>query len=292
MKWESIYRGETEILGNETRAAVQGCFVKLTDGFTHYELSRTTEGRTAVLVHGFSVPYFIWDPTFNALTSQGWRVLRYDLFGRGYSDRPNLAYNIDLFVQQLGELLDALNLQKINLIGLSMGGAIAAAFTVSCPDRINKLVLIDPIGTASMPLNLMYRAATLPGISEALLGLAGNEKMVKNIAWDFYDPSSVERFQDQYRVQMQYRGFKHAILSSLRNKMVDGFPETYEQLGKLDTSVLLLWGRNDTTLPLSQCQSLLRLLPRAEFHVIENAGHIPHYERPETVNPLLIHFLS
>src|SRR5919109_740116 len=59
-----------------------------------------------VLVHGFSVPFFIYDPTFEFLTRAGFRVLRYDLFGRGFSDRPKARYNIDLFVRQLGELLD------------------------------------------------------------------------------------------------------------------------------------------------------------------------------------------
>ena len=68
-----------------------------------------------MLIHGFSVPYFIFDPTFNFLTKAGWRVLRYDLFGRGFSDRPHVRYNIDLFVRQLKELLDALNIKRVKL---------------------------------------------------------------------------------------------------------------------------------------------------------------------------------
>ncbi len=296
------YRGETKELNDETRKdAPSGAFIRLPNGVTHYELSSnppSSKGKRlgvrlpVVLVHGFSVPYFIWDPTFHALASSGFRVLRYDLFGRGFSDRPHARYNLDLFIQQLSDLLDALNFKQINLVGLSMGGAIASGFTVRYPERVRKLVLIDPVGTHPMPLNLIYKAAILPGISELILGLAGTERMVKGVASDFFDSAHVEMFQNQYRVQMQYRGFKRAILSTLRNRAVGGFPKIYERLGKLGMPVLLFWGRNDQTLPFAQSQSILELVPRAEFHVIEDCGHIPHYEKPEALNPILIDFLK
>ena len=102
MSWSFPYLGETEELNEATRASAPGSFVQLSDGCTHYELGNSllpagapfgdNKGKgvraPVVLVHGFSVPYFIWDPTFEFLTKSGFRVLRYDLFGRGYSDRP------------------------------------------------------------------------------------------------------------------------------------------------------------------------------------------------------------
>ncbi len=295
------YRGETKELNDDTRRQIGGSFIRLSNGYTHYELALPSTpppnfgrgaGATVVLVHGFSVPCFIWDPTFNALTSSGFRVLRYDLFGRGFSDRPRAKYNLDLFIRQLRELLDKLGIQQVFVIGLSMGGAIASGFAVKYPERVPKLVLIDPIGTRPMPLSWVYKAAILPGVSELILGLAGTEKMVKAAASDFFDPAHVEIFQNQYRPQMQYRGFKRSILSTLRNKTVNGFPKVYKELGKLTMPVLLFWGRQDQTLPLEQSQSILAAVPRAEFHVIEGAGHIPHYEKPEIVNPILIRFLK
>jgi pimeloyl-ACP methyl ester carboxylesterase len=292
MNFDFIYRGETKDIDDAVRASTSGSYIRLSDGCTHYELRGADSSQPMILVHGFSVPYFIFDPTFDFLAKAGYRVLRYDLFGRGFSDRPRVKYNIDLFVNQLKGLLDALNFRSVNLIGLSMGGAIASAFTVNYPERVHKLILIDPIGTQPMPLSWMYKAAILPGISELVLGLAGTEGMVQGIASDFFDPEHVKMFQDQYRVQMQYRGFKRAILSTLRNKTVDGFPEVYQRLGKLDMPILLFWGRNDQTLPLGQSRDILSLVPRAEFHIIENCGHIPHYERPEEVNPILQQFLN
>lgn len=292
MNWEFIYRGETMALDENARSKAQGSFVRLSQGYTHYEIAGPKTEEPIVLVHGFSVPYFIWDITFRALTAAGKRVLRYDLLGRGFSDRPRVRYNLGCFVRQLAELLDALHLERVDLIGLSMGGAIASAFTVQYPTRVRRLVLIDPIGTEPMPLNLFYKAALLPGISELILSLLGTEKMAESLAGDFFDPAEVVRFRDQYRVQMQYRGFKRAIVSTLRNKSVNGFPDIYEQLGLLAVPVLLIWGRQDRTLPLEQSRPILRVVPRAEFHIIENSGHIPNCERPEIVHPILLQFLE
>jgi pimeloyl-ACP methyl ester carboxylesterase len=172
-----------------------------------------------------------------------------------------------------------------------MGGAIASAFTVQTPQRVDKLVLIDPIGTQPMPLNLFYKAAILPGVSSIILGLFGTGKMINAFASDFFDTKDIKLLQKQYRDQMQIRGYKRAILSTLRNKMLNGFPTIYEQLGKLPLPIMLLWGRNDQTLPIEQSKSLLNLVPNAEFQIIEDSGHIPHFEKPDYVNPILHRFL-
>ena len=292
MNWDFIYRGETKDIDDDIRTSTSGSFIRLSNGFTHYELCGPDNAQSVALIHGFSVPYFVFDPTFNFLVSAGFRVLRYDLFGRGFSDRPHVKYNIDLFVNQLKELLDALNIKQVNLIGLSMGGAVASAFTVNFPECVRRLILIDPVGIQSRPLSWMYKVAILPGISESILSLISTERIIQRAATDFFDPEHAKLFQNQYRSQMQYRGFKRAILSTLRNKTVDGFPEVYQRLGKLGMPVLLIWGRNDRTLPLEQSCDILSAVPRAELHIIENCGHIPHYEKPEQVNSLLVNFLN
>ncbi len=292
MNCDFIYRGEDHDLDGPTRASAAGSFVRLRQGYTHYELGGPESGSEVVLVHGFSVPYFIWDPTFAALTSAGMRTLRYDLFGRGFSDRPRLTYNMELFVGQLLGIMDVLGLERVDLLGLSMGGAIATSFAVDFPQRVGRLVLIDPVGAQAMPLNLLYRLATLPVVSELILGIAGTERMVKNVASDFFDPALVARFQQRYRDQMQYRGFKRAILSTVRSGMLAGVPEAYKRLGELSNPVLLIWGENDQTLPIAQSRTILELVPQADFRRIADTGHIPHYEKPDRVNPLLLGFLQ
>ena len=86
---------ESDTLNDQTRTGVAGSFVRLPHGTVHYQLAGPERGRTVVLVHGFSVPYYIWDPTYDELVKKGFRVLRYDLYGRGYSDRPDEVYGPD-----------------------------------------------------------------------------------------------------------------------------------------------------------------------------------------------------
>jgi pimeloyl-ACP methyl ester carboxylesterase len=293
MNWDFVYRGETQDLDDATRrTAATGTFIRLSDGYTHYELGGSPAGRCVVLIHGFSVPYFIWDPTFQALTSFGFYVLRYDLFGRGLSDRPRVDYNVSLFVRQLRDLLEALNLSYVNLAGLSMGGAIASAFTVDSPEHVCRVILIDPIGVHPVLLNPIYRLALLPGISELILMLAGGERALSDLAAGVFDRRHVEHFRDQYRAQMQIKGFRRALLSTLRNKMLNGFPDVYQRLGSLQKPTLLLWGKADRAVPVQESRWLLKVLSHVEFQAVEDCGHIPHYEKPDVVNPILTRFLG
>lgn len=285
-------RTETKELNDTTRRLAGGSFVQLPDGVTHYELSNATRDNTVVLVHGFSVPYFIFDPTFHFLSQNGFRVLRYDLFGRGFSDRPRADYNVDLFVRQLTHLLDGLRLTRpVHLIGLSLGGPITATFTARYPQRVNKLVLIDPAGARRVAFSRILKALATPVIGETLLALVGSGGVARHIATDFYDEQLMENFREKFVIQMQYKGFRRAILSTIRSNMLESFIGTYRKVGALNKQVMLLWGRNDMTVPLSHSDDLLAAMPHVEFHIIEGCGHIPHYEKPDLTNPLLIDFL-
>lgn len=286
------YRDETEELNDSTRSAFDGSFISLPNGITHYELANPQAENTIVLIHGFSVPSFIFDPTFRFLTESGFRVLRYDLFGRGFSDRPRTRYNIDLFIKQLYDLLDALRFTSpVNLIGLSMGGPVSATFTARHPERVKSLTLIDPSGARPVSLTPMLRLAKVPIVAETVFGLMGTDGMVRSAGRDFYDPRLVDHFIGKYRVQMQYKGFKRALLSSIRNNMLGSFVKSYKQVGKLDKPVQLFWGRDDATVPFEHSNDLRAAMPNIEFHVFENCGHIPHYEKPDEVNPILLNFL-
>ena len=94
----------------EAREHAPGAFIQLSRGITHYEISGPEDAQTVILVHGFSVPAYIWEPTFQMLSQAGYRVLRYDLYGRGYSDRPDTTYNSQLFGKQLSDLIEQLQI--------------------------------------------------------------------------------------------------------------------------------------------------------------------------------------
>jgi pimeloyl-ACP methyl ester carboxylesterase len=286
------YFDETQELNETTRKEADGSFITLTDGVTHYELGGPENGQPVVLVHGFSTPYFIFDLTFEFLVNAGFRVLRYDLIGRGYSDRPHVDYDIHLFVRQLKNLLDALKLQNVSLVGLSMGGPITASFISAYPEYVCKHILIDPAGAKQLAFSWILKALKLPHIGEAALSFFGSTSMVKEVASELFTPAVVKHYQNQYKIQMQYKGFKYALLSTLRNGMLESFYKTYAQVGELQKPTLLFWGINDKTLPFEYSKLIMKAIPHAEFHAIKNCGHIPHCEKPEIVNPILLEFIS
>ncbi len=141
-----ITNPETTELNETERARLGGTYVKLSDGITHYKLEGKDEGELVVLVHGGRVPMWAWDKQAQSLTDAGFKVLRYDMYGRGYSDRPKVTYNRELYQRQLLELVDKLGLaKKFDLVGFSFGGATAVNFTAQNTARVRRLVLIAPV---------------------------------------------------------------------------------------------------------------------------------------------------
>ncbi len=286
-----FYREPLE-LNDATRAQLPGQFVALPDGVTHCELAGPEDGAVVVLIHGFSTPMFIWDPTFAALVAAGFRVLRYDLIGRGFSDRPAVKYNTDLFDRQLLHLLDALEFDRpVHLLGLSMGGAIAATFTSRHPDRVARLGFISPAGYRVKP-SLSALALFVPMLGETIMGLVGNRVMVAGLPRDFYIPQNYPEYYENYKKQLPYKGFKRAILSTMRNMPLMSMDETYRRVGQQDRAACLIWGREDSTVPFANHKELQAAIPGIAFHPIDNAGHIAHYEQPAVVNPILIDFFG
>ena len=90
---------------------------------------------------------------------------------------------------------------------------------------------------------------------------------------------------------MQFKGFKRAILSTIRNNMLESFIATYRKVGLLDKPILLIWGQHDTTTPLEHSEDICAAIPDIEFHIIKDCSHIPHYEKPEETNALFLEFL-
>nr|BAM62578.1 alpha/beta hydrolase [uncultured microorganism] len=287
-----IYRGESHALDEKARSSAPGKFVELADGLVHYKLAGSPEAQTVILVPGFSVPYPIWDPTFEAMVEAGFQVLRYDLYGRGYSDRPDTFYDQDMFDRQLWTLLDVLGINKrIDLVGLSLGGAISVIFSDRHPESVRKLCLIDPAGLPwkqSLPARLVKTRV----LGELIMGLLGDKVLVSNLSDFFYGDRRYVDLKQEFLNQMQYVGFKKALLSTLRSGVATGAVEAYARVGKRGCPVMLIWGREDRVVPFELSKRVMELIPNIEFHAIDEAAHIPHFERPEVVNPLLLDFLS
>jgi pimeloyl-ACP methyl ester carboxylesterase len=287
-----ILRTERKELDEETRMSAGGQFIQLKQGMVHYELAGESDRPLVVLVHGFSTPSYIWDPTFEALVQSGYQVLRFDLYGRGFSDRPDMDYNLNLFIGQVEDLLATLQIdQPVHLMGLSMGGPIAAAYAGRHPEMIRSLTLIDPLVTnifqsSIFPLNL-------PGIGEYLMAVVMEPFVLpKSQNGDLLHPERFPNWEDQYKVQTQFKGFGRAILSTMRCIAREDTLAIYRDLAEKKIPTFILRGEEDQTISANDIEILRAYLPFAQFHPISEAGHIPHYEKPGAVNPILINFLS
>lgn len=267
-----------------------GSFVHLTRGFVHYELSGPENGPVVVLVGGFSVPYSTWDRNAPALAAAGFRVLRYDHYGRGYSDRPRIGYGLDLFVEQLAELVDGLGLPRpLSLVGLSMGGPIAAAAS-RLPGLVASLALVDPLFEWPSPVGAS-RFLRLPCLGDALMAFFGGEILSQAQRGDFSREDEFAAFLPSYLPQFAYRGIGRAVLQTMRGMPSWPLTKTFSALGKSGIPTLLFWGRLDGTVPFEQSSRLRLCVPQAEFIPVEDAGHVPHWEKAVEVNAALIDFL-
>ena len=283
---------ESKTLDDKTRHDLPGQFIKLSDGYVHFELSGPEKGPVVILIHGISAHYFLWDDLCPGLRKDGFRVLRYDLYGRGFSDRPDLIYDEKLFVRQLLELLSALEIKEpVDLVGSTMGGAIAVIFTATHPEKVRKIVLINPGG---FPVNLPLagRIVRLPVVGDYLTYAFGNTLMRKSLKDFFYKFDKLSAFSEKYNEQTQYIGFKRAILSTLRNFSLEDQKTSYEAVGKQKRQVMLIWGMEDKIYPFGNSEKVRAAIPEIDFHGVEAAGHQPHYETPQKVNPLIVEFLK
>lgn len=286
----TAYDQEKLPLDKTARANTPGDYIELPDGLVHYEFTGPEAGPLVVLVHGFSAPMFTWDRNAPALAQAGFRVLRFDLYGRGFSDRPPGPYNLDLFLRQISGLLQALEVQQpVHLVGLSMGGAIVAAFANQYPERVASVILVDPQVVQITPQTIF--PVNLPGVGEYLYAVYIQPYILARQEDSFHNPALLPEWQANYRVQMQYRGFRRALISTLRHFDVDPMAE-YARLGQTGKPVLLVMGAEDRTVPISYAPDLLEHLPGARFESLPEAGHVSNYEKADLFNPLVIKFLD
>ena len=270
-------------------AAAPGAYLTLGDGVTHYEVAGPADGRVAVLVHGFSVPSYIWDPTFAALREAGYRVIRYDLYGRGLSDRPDAAYDGAFYDRQLDELLAALKVTgAVDLFGLSFGGYVTAHYTSTHPQRVRTLTLVDPSNTAP---KLSWQFAT-PLLGPYLFQVGAVPTMAENQSGDFLHPERFPGWAERYRPQMRYHGFGRALYRSRLNLSHADFDGIYAAIARAGTPLQLIWGKQDPVIPVAQSARIRQAIPSLQYVEIDQSGHLPQMEQTASFNQHMLAFLA
>jgi len=287
--FEMVRNPERDTIDDAARKGAPGRFVRLTDGFTHYDVAGPDSARAIVLVHGFSVPYYIWDSTATALAAAGNRVIRYDEYGRGWSDRPAVVYNAELYERQLRELLDSLHVQRVDIAGVSMGGWVTATFVSRHPERVRTLTLVDPVTGTATKLGGLF---AVPGVGDYLWQTLAVPRMADGQFGDLLRPERFPDWAQRYRVQMRYRGFGHSLLSTRRNIAGTNMDSVYRDVGATGVPTLLLWGIADRTVPFETNGSVRKAIPNAEFHAIDGAAHLPILEQAQRTDSIMLAFLA
>ena len=278
-----------------------GAWVSLKEGNLyyrwHYPDEKVSNNETVVLVHGFSTPHFVWDGMKGFLLDAGYSVLVFDHYGRGYSERPRIKYTRDVFVQSLKELLDSQKIsESVHLVGYSMGGPVVGHFTSEFPDMVESISLIAPAGfMAENPTKDWWIMKRLVGewflnVFGSRLVFQGNEEKSEPSREDPLALSKKE-FIKKVEIQMQYKGFINALLSTARNFNFFSTQEMFGDVGNLNKPILTIWGTEDEVVPFMGRKELTNYIPQSELLILEGGKHDITYAEPSMVGAAIRDFL-
>jgi pimeloyl-ACP methyl ester carboxylesterase len=235
-------------------------------------------GPVLVLLHGTGASLHTWDGWAEALTDS-FRVVRMDLPGFGLTGpHPTHDYTLDAYVGFLARFMDARGVERFALAGNSLGGHIAWRFALAHPERVEKLVLVDPAGARSdTPPSLAFRLARTPGVARVLAWVTPRSFIERNLREVYGDPERISpEVVDRYHALTRRAGNRDAFIARARHAE----ESRIDELRGLHTPTLLQWGALDRWIPVEQAEAFRAVLPHAELIVYPEAGHIPMEEIP------------
>ena len=286
-KYEYIIKDKAFVNGfNHTE---NSNIVQLSNGFTYYKLdNKETNTIPVVLVHGFSVPSYIWDPTFKLLSDNGYFVISLDLYGRGFSENVDEIYTDELFANQVIELLQKLNVDSARFLGLSNGGRV-----------ISKIADIDP----SIVEELIYVASSGFKFVDELNDKSVSEIEVSNFIknnyptisegqlLDFKYPEKHSGWDIKYEELLKYKGFAKALISTRKNHYT--MDSIHIKIQNSDIPVSTIWGDSDQVVLYKDFEKRIdSILPKRKEFFILDSGHLPHMENPNEFNKILLSILN
>ena len=236
------------------------------------------------------------------LLEEGFKVLVYDHYGRGYSSRPKVKYTKDLFVDSLNELIEHQEIsQKINLVGYSMGGPIVAGYAEKHLEKVRSASFIAPAGYMSLSVpwyqKLFYRLLTMPiirqfiGVVAPSIFYGGNATLTLSTLEDEQHVPQ-ERLNEIYREQMKYEGFTRSLLSTIKNFNLFQDKSSFKDIGNSEIPCSVIWGTSDETVSFNGHNEMQKDFNNLFSTVIENGFHDITYSMPTKVAKHLLSFLK
>ena len=289
---------------NKIRIPESGNLADLKNGKLYYRwfYPEKENGEILVLVHGFSTPSVVWEGVLPYLLEEGFKVLVYDHYGRGYSSRPKVKYTKDLFVDSLDELIEHQEIsQKINLVGYSMGGPIVAGYAEKHSEKVRSASFIAPAGYMSLSVpwyqKLLYRLLTMPiirqfiGVVAPSIFYGGSATLILSTLEDEQHVPQ-ERLNEIYREQMKYEGFTRSLLSTIKNFNLFQDKSSFKDIGNSEIPCSVIWGTSDETVSFDGHNEMQKDFNNLFSTVIENGFHDITYSMPTKVAKHLLSFLK
>lgn len=258
--------------------------VKVNNVGLFYQIQGNAQGETVVFVNGLLTDAASWAQHVPAF-SKGYRVVTYDCRGQGQSDKPDQTYYTSLHAQDLLGLMDALEIDRAHLVGLSNGGAAVLQFAVDNPERANSLVLVDAYARVDAILKAKLQswvAAMEAGGSPLRFDVAtpyvwGGSFLERNL-------ETLSTFREKGR-NLPITPAKNLIQGAMVHDCLD-------RLGEIKAPVLLVVGEEDILTPVKYSRAIQDRVAGAELAIIKDAGHASCLEKAAEFNQIVLDFLA
>jgi pimeloyl-ACP methyl ester carboxylesterase len=247
-----------------------------------------------VFVHGLGGQWQNWLENIPRAARER-RVIAIDLPGFGLSPRPRDRITISGYGRCVDAVCDRLSLGRVDMVGNSMGGYIAAEVAIQFPERIDQLILVSAAGITSAdiarrPILTVGRIAT----AMASYSAAGDRQIASRPKSRHLALALVARYPSLLRADLAYEGFfkgagKPGFVDALRACLEYDFRD---RLPEIRHPTLIVWGEKDSIIPVRDAAEFERLIPDSRKVVMRDTGHIPMAERPATFNDLMMDFLA
>ncbi len=255
------------------------------------EPTGTPNGRTVLLLHGMNWFGEYWGETMERLTAEGYRVIAPDQIGFGRSSKPIMPYSLHDHVNNTRAILDELGIDRVQVVGHSMGGAIATRFAFSFPSITSHLVLVNPIGLEDSRLEDGWDR-----LQESYEGRR-DSRTYQDVR-DNYEGYFVEWDESFERyINIAYGWTKSsewprlARVRALNSQWLYQDPTVYDR-PHIQARTLFLAGADDGEDFPEQARQTVEDIPNARLHLIEDTGHMPFFESPGEFYPRLLDFLA
>lgn len=248
-------------------------------------------GEVLLLIHGIGGS-LVFDEVIKPLSAK-FRVIVIDLPGFGNSDKPRIDYTIEFYSEFIRNFCVALNLERINLVGLSIGGMIAADFASKQPEKVVNLFLAGSAGLKSVT-NCLNNEIAFKVFSFFMKYFVFSNRIAlrRFQTGSFYNPKRIPKSVfDAFYNFLKMPGAKEAWFSTLKNvlKIDRSF---FEKLKKINTNTVIIWGSDDRTFPVELADEFARHIEKSSVVVIPECGHTLTVEKPTEFCSIVIGFIE